>query len=138
MIEINEEYNEIAQELLELPEFEEISPFVRFVVLASDNKKTSRHRIVFGQCILVSEVYQWCCPYDFMIVIYDQNIEHFNNVQLRTLIRHEMHHMGYDTMGIVPKPYLVPHDVEEFEIIIKECGLHWEELMQDAKGRKSE
>ena len=128
MQEPNNEYNEIAMELLNLPEFEEIKPFANFVVLASDEEKKSRKRIIFGKCTLVSPTYAWCCPYDFIITIYEPNVEDFNEDQLRTLIRHELHHIGYNVTGNEPKPYLVPHDVEEFDIIIKECGLHWEDL----------
>ena len=121
-----DEYNEMAQKLLHLPEFEEIRPFASYIVLASDQEKKSNKRTIFGQCSLVTELYKWCCPYDFIITIYDTNIQGFTQKQLSTLIRHELHHMGYDVTGNEPKPYIVPHDVEEFDVIIKECGLHWE------------
>ena len=119
-------YNKIAQRLLNLPEFEEIKPFASFIILASDKEKVSNKRTIFGQCTLVAELYKWCCPYDFIITIYDPSVQDFKPKQLKTLIRHEMHHMGYDATGNEPKPYIVPHDVEDFDIIIKECGLHWE------------
>lgn len=128
MYAVSDEYNSIAQELLELPEFDDIRPFASFVVLASSEAKKSNRRTVFGQCSLVSDLYKWCCPYDFIILIYEPNIDYFTHNQLKTLIRHELHHIGYDATKNEPEPYLVPHDVEEFNIIIKECGLHWEEL----------
>ena len=127
MLSISDEYTKIASNLLKLPEFEEVKPFASFAMLASDQEKKQNKRTIFGQCILVADNYKWCCPYDFMIIINDPNIEGFSQKQLVTLIRHELHHMGYDATGNEPKPYIVPHDVEDFDIIIKECGLHWEE-----------
>ena len=125
MIERNDKYQKIAEKLLRLREFDEIRPFVSFVVLSSDREKKTANKVVLGECIKVNENYSWCCPYDFMIVIYEPNIETFNDRQLGILIRHEMHHMGYDAEGNEPRPFIVPHDFEEFEIIMRKFGLDW-------------
>jgi hypothetical protein len=52
-------------------------------------------------------------------------VERFDEYQLSTLIRHELHHVGiaYTDNGI--SYFVRPHDVEEFWNIIRECGLDW-------------
>lgn len=126
MIERNEIYQSIADKLLRLKEFDEIRPFASYVVLSSDEgKKKQGGGLILGQCIRVNKIYEWCCPYDFMIVIYDSNVVNLSDRQLRILIRHEMHHMGYDMAGNEPTPFLVPHDYEEFEIIMRKFGIDW-------------
>ena len=82
MLSVSDEYTKIASDLLKLPEFEEVEPFASFAMLASDQEKKQNKRTIFGQCILVADNYKWCCPYDFMIIIYDPNIEGFSQKQL--------------------------------------------------------
>lgn len=123
---ISEEYTEIANEILKSADFEEIRPFCNFVVLSSEEQKARNHKIVFGECKKVSKEYKWICPYDFMIIIYDQNIAGFTDEQISILIEHELRHMGYDLTKNEPKPYIIPHDVEEFDAIIEKWGVHWE------------
>ena len=85
-------------------------------------KVVSKDHIVFGECKKVQEIYKLYCPYDFLIVIYEQNTAGFNDDQMKILIWHELNHIGIDEKG---KAYKKAHDVEEFDDIIKECGLNW-------------
>ena len=50
---------------------------------------------------------------------------------METLIRHELHHVGIEYTDTGPGYYVRPHDIEEFRVIIDECGLDWSE---DATG----
>ena len=101
---------------------------VRIAYLASDQEKTKNGQFVFGECRKVSPMYAWCCPYDFMITIYEPNVVEygFDDEQLRLLMWHELMHCGVieDDSGV--KYHIAPHDVEEFYKIIDEGGLRWE------------
>lgn len=128
-------YRDIARKLIQtLPEFEELKDAApRVAYLESDKEKVKNHRAVLGECCKVDEKYSWCCDYDFFIVVYGPNVENFNDKQIETLIRHELHHIGitYTDNGI---DYFVrPHDVEEFYKIIDDCGLYWSDT--NATGR---
>jgi len=131
-------YGRIARRLIRtLPEFADIKESdVRIAYLSSQKEKISNRKIVFGECCKVEEKYAWTCPYDFFIVIYEPNIVDFDDHQLETLIRHELHHVGIEYTDNGLKYYIVPHDVEEFWEIIRECGLDWSD--RNAKGGESE
>lgn len=98
---------------------------VRIAYLSSQQEKKKKHRIIFGECHKVSPQYSWCCHYDFFIVIYEPNVVDFDDEQIETLIRHELHHVGIEYADTGLKYYVVPHDVEEFWEIIDEHGLNW-------------
>lgn len=123
----SKEYEEIAIKLIsELPEFEEIRESdVLIAFLSSEKEKKKSHKRILGECIKVEDNYKWICPYDFMIVIYEPNIAGFNDRQMETLIRHELHHVGIEYADTGLKYYIVPHDIEEFWEIIADCGLDW-------------
>ena len=109
-----------------LPEFSDIADSdVAIAYLSSGKEKKTAHKRILGECIKVEANYKWICPYDFMIVIYEPNITGFNDYQVETLIRHELHHIGIDYTDTGLKYYIVPHDVEEFWHIINDCGLDW-------------
>lgn len=124
------EYGDIGRRLIRtLPEFEEIREAgPRIAYLRSGKEKVKNRRIVCAECCKVDEKYSWCCPYDFFIVVYGPNVERFDERQMETLIRHELHHIGiaYTDSGL--DFYVRPHDVEEFWEIIRECGLDWAEV----------
>lgn len=122
-----EEYAEIGARLIRtLPEFDDLKDApVSIAYLASEKEKKVNGRIIFGECKKVSKTYEWCCPFDFMIIIYDQNIAGFTDYQLETLIRHELHHVGIRQTDTGYGFYIVPHDIEEFNEIIAECGIDW-------------
>ena len=125
MLNQNTEYAEIGQRLISnLSEFEDIKD-VTVAYLSSEKAKKRNGKIICGECVKVAPNYSWCCPYDFMIIIYDQNIAGFNEYQLETLIRHELHHIGVEQTSRGERYYIVPHDIEEFYEIIKDCGYDW-------------
>lgn len=131
-------YMTIGKRLIRtLPEFVDLyNTDVRIAYLESQKEKTKNGKIVFAECCKVQEKYSWCCPYDFFIIVYEPNIVDFNNDQIETLIRHELHHVGikYTDSGL--KYYIVPHDIEEFWEIVREKGLDWSDI--NAERRESE
>lgn len=118
-------YAEIGQRLIkELSEFEDIKD-VTIAYLSSEQEKKRNGKTVYGQCVKVANKYKWCCPYEFMVIIYDQNIAGFNDKQLEILIRHELHHIGVKQTNKGESYYIVPHDVEDFYEILNEHGYDW-------------
>lgn len=43
----------------------------------------------------------------------------------RTLIEHELMHIGYETTKKGVRKFIEPHDVQEFRAIIDQHGLDW-------------
>ncbi len=92
------------------------------VVRSAKKKVVSKDKIVFGECKKVDELYKVFCPYDFLIIIYEENCAGFNDKQMRILLYHELLHIGIDDKG---KPYKKAHDIEEFDEIFLLHGLNW-------------
>ena len=127
---LNEEYAEIGHRLIEtLPEFDDIKEAeVSIAYLSSDKEKKTAHKKVLGECRKVDTNYTWCCPFDFLIGIYEQNIAGFDDKQIETLIRHELHHIGVEMTNTGYGFYIVPHDIEEFYEILFDCGYDWSDV----------
>lgn len=122
----NEEYERIAQEIILNEELEDAAQ-VSFAVLSSDEVKTKNRMTVYGECHLIPDKYKWYMPFDYQITIYDANCSHMSEEQLRILILHELLHIGIDYTGDEPKKYIVPHDYEEFRMVLERYGLDWSE-----------
>ena len=124
----NQHYTKLAHKLVEtLPGFEDIRE-VQFCCVVSDVEKTKNGKLVYADCTKVNKGrYDWCCPYDFFITIYEPNILDFNDEQIEILMKHELMHIGISNEGIEPSFYIVPHDVEEFWGIIEKHGIDWQQ-----------
>ena len=126
----NRTYGAIARRLIRtFPEFRDLEDSeVRIAYLSSHEEKQKAGKTVFGECFKVDRKYSWCCPYDFFIVIYEPNVMDFDEHQIETLIRHELHHVGIEYADSGIRFYIVPHDVEEFWQIIRDEGLNWSDV----------
>lgn len=122
----NEYYKDLMSDLLATEEFNYIlQAGFSVVVLASDKeKKAGSSKKVLGDCGIVPEKWKPFCPYDFAITIYEPNCCGLSEQQMRTVMRHEMLHVGINEKG---KPFVRPHDIEDFWEIIESEGLHWAE-----------
>ncbi|MCQ2507250.1 MAG: hypothetical protein MJ097_00505 [Dorea sp.] len=128
MREKNNKYRYIGQRLIRSePDLQHIKDYgIKIAYLESDEEKIENHKVIMADCTLVSKKYKWCCPYDFFITVYEPNIRELSEKQIEVLILHELHHVGVDDTKMEPKPYIVPHDVEEFTDIINRYGLYWD------------
>ena len=120
-------YRDIANRLIRtLPEFCDLMDTEpRIAYLSCYEEKAKNRKIVYAECFKVDDKYKWCCEYDFFIVVYEPNIEDFNEYQIETLIRHELHHVGVEYTDKGLNYFIRPHDIEEFWEIIHSCGLNW-------------
>ena len=98
---------------------------IRIGFLRSFREKRSHGKDVLGECVKVNELYEPFCPYDFLIVIYAENIVQLNDEQMYVLMFHELLHIGMDEKDGELKYRVLPHDIEEFDEIISRYGLHW-------------
>lgn len=121
----SEEYEQLAQEVIE--KHEELHWIrninVRIGYVSSFKDKKTQERYVYGECIKVKEIYQLYAPYDFLIVFYEPNIAHLDEEQKKILMFHELLHVGCRDDGT--EFYVVPHDIEDFSLILERYGLDW-------------
>jgi hypothetical protein len=122
---ISDMYSEWAEQIIKdkIPDILDAGISVGFISSAKQ-KKHGRIKLVLGECKKVDELHKLFCPYDFLIIIYDRNCEGLTDEQMQILIWHELEHIGIDDNG---EFFVKPHDVEEFDNIISEHGLHWQD-----------
>ena len=98
---------------------------VKFVVLKSDAEKKKGSRTVFAECVKIPDKDRWAKPFDFEIVVYEQNCDYFTDEQMDILLEHELRHIGIDFSDDEPTFFIYPHDIEEFAAIMEKYGLNW-------------
>lgn len=122
-------YREMAEEVIK--EYEElqwlVTSSVRIDYVSSTKDKKTKGKLVLGECKLVKDVYKLYIPYDFLIIIYEPNIEGLTQEQIKILLYHELLHVDVtDTEGD-PQYNVAPHDIEDFRAVIDKYGLDWAE-----------
>lgn len=125
---INLYYTDIALALVaNEPSLEHIkNSNVTIIYLESDYAKTSKGKLVFGQCEKVADKYKWGIPADFTITVFEPNVEKFTDDQIRTLLHHELLHVGIDKKADGSESYsIVDHDIEDFKLILDKYGTDW-------------
>lgn len=121
---LSEYYATMSEEIIRRRRPDILACGVSVGFISSTKKKMiGKTKAVLGECKKVSDLYKLFCPYDFLIIIYEPNCEGLREDQIKILLWHELCHVGIDEDG---EGYIVPHDVEEFDRIITEHGLHWE------------
>lgn len=120
----SEQYQIIGAAVMQLrrPDLLDLGIAVGFVS-SNKVKKKGKTKIVRGECKKTPELYRLFCPYDFLVIIYDQNCIGMTEHQMQILLWHELLHIEIDEKG---EPYVRPHDVEDFDEIIAEYGLRWD------------
>lgn len=91
--------------------------------LASNYPKKANGKIVCGSCRKVPDRDKWAIPYDFIITIYEPNVEEWDEDKLKILLHHELLHVGMGNGRVKYKT--VPHDIEDFKEIINQYGMDW-------------
>ena len=125
---INNDYAEIADELIR-DEYSLIhlqESRAKIIYLSSDYAKTSKGKLVFGQCEKVADKYKWGIPADFTITVFEPNVQKFTEDQIRILLHHELLHVGIDEKADGSESYsIVDHDIEDFKLILDKYGTDW-------------
>lgn len=107
---------------------------VRIKYLQSDVAKKSGPKTVFGDCEKIPNKYKWAIPADFAITVYMPNCEHMSDEQLEMLIFHELLHIGVEFKANGNEEYrIIPHDLEDFKVVIEKYGTDWSIKPQEKK-----
>ena len=125
---INNDYAEIADELIrqEYSLCPLLESRAKIIYLSSDYAKTSKGKLVFGQCEKIQDKYKWGIPADYTITVFEPNVEKFTDDQIRTLLHHELLHVGIDKKADGSESYsIVDHDIEDFKLILDKYGTDW-------------
>ena len=127
-LEFSEEYAEIATKLIR--ENKDLSWLadaqVSIGYMSSNRKKRHNGKETFADCRKISERDKKFIPFDFLITVYDPNVEGFTDEQMEILIYHELLHVGVEEKddGSV-RYFIVPHDIEDFSAVIERFGETW-------------
>lgn len=125
---INEKYAEIGIDLIKTEEalVDILNSQATIIYLSSEHKKTSNGKVIHAECEKVSEKYKWGIPCDFTITVFEPNVEGMTDEQLRILIFHELLHVGIVFNSDGTESYnIIPHDLEDFKLIIDRYGTDW-------------
>lgn len=94
--------------------------------LSSNHRKGHDGKKVFAQCEKVPQKYKWGIPCDFTITVFEPNIIGLSDEQIKILLFHELLHVGIEPNADGSETYTcVPHDLEDFKLIIDRFGTDW-------------
>lgn len=124
---VSEHYRELAQQLIENePLLSYIAESdVSVVYLISQKERKSQGRTVYAECEKIPQKYSWAIPYDFSVTVFAPNVERMNDKQVQILLLHELLHVGIERDGNEETYRIIPHDVEDFRVILDRYGLDW-------------
>lgn len=139
---VSPELEKLGQELIE-----KYHPLLKIIDIAyifrDEAPNSSRGELVFGQAISVDSRNWLLHRKDVIIQIAEDLWESLDQKYRELLLDHELYHVGVelDQDGTVvmdensgrPKVYIVHHDIEEFEAIIKRYGTTYDEFRAWAK-----
>lgn len=129
---INKNYEAIANELIENePELAYIKDSrVKITYLESDQcKKSGKDKVVYGECEKVQAKNKWAITCDFTITIFKNNCVGMDAEQMKMLLFHELLHVGIEVGPDEDEIYsIVPHDLEDFKVIIDKYGTEWAKI----------
>lgn len=123
MFEISTELKALADKVI--AKYSRFKPIIdsgcRIAYQYADKEKKSGDRTVYADTTKVSDKLKAIAPYDFLITFYKPSCAMLSEEKMETLMRHELDHVGVED----GKFRIVPHDVEDFEEILKEQGMNW-------------
>lgn len=121
-----EDIQELAEKIInKISELSFINEFdIKVGYVRSYERKTKDGQVIYGDCRKVNKVYGAYLPYDFVITLYEPNIGHLTDNQIKILIWHELRHIDIGERGFT----LRPHDIEDFYSIIDKHGTRWSEF----------
>ena len=132
---INLTYQKIAEKLVnsELELLYIKNSNVQITFLESEHPKKNNLSVVYGECEKVAQKNKWAINADFTITFFKPNVKRFTQKQLEILMFHELLHVGIarnEETG--EETYsIIPHDLEDFKLIIDKYGTDWADEIQD-------
>ena len=117
----NEELEKIAAKVISENDCFSNLNNVRIAYQYADGKKTNAGKTVYADTEKVKDKYKEFMPYDFVITFYEGNTCNLTPEKMEHLMFHELKHVGVDGSRF----YLVPHDIEDFRVVIDQWGIDW-------------
>ncbi|MBR1470673.1 MAG: hypothetical protein IJ600_03410 [Lachnospiraceae bacterium] len=125
---ISEKYAKIGNYLIDnVPELSHLAG-AEIIYLSSTAKKKSHRKRVLGQCEKVAEKNKWAIPCDFTVTLFEPNLMALSDEQIVMVIFHELLHVGAG--DDIEQGHIIPHDLEDFKLMIDKFGPHWSEWGQ--------
>lgn len=125
---LSDEFTQVGQALIDnepcLEHIRESEAVILF--LTSQHKKVNAGKLVYAQCERVPDKYKWGIPCDFTVTVFEGAVEKFTCEQKKILLLHELLHVGIDHNENGEKYSVVPHDLEDFKMIIDRFGVDWD------------
>lgn len=104
---------------------EELRTIVDFDVkigyVLSYEAKKDKGKAIAADCRKVTGTYTAYLPFDFIITFYEPNMYYMTKNQKQILMLHELKHIGIGERGL----RVEPHNIEDFESILRRFGLSW-------------
>ena len=134
---INTNFEAIAQDLINTePELKYIKDSrVKITYLESDStKKNGVDTLVHGECEKIAAKNKWAITADFTITLFVKNNVGMSEAQIRTLLFHELLHIGIEPGPDGDEIYSIRnHDLEDFKVIIDRFGTDWATVNKEHK-----
>lgn len=131
--ELSEKYKVMSEAVIDaIPELQwirEAGIKIAYERSFAEKKKSSKE--VLAECRKVPDEWKLYCPYDFRIIIYESNIVHLTENQVKVLLWHEHLHIGLNEKNGELTYTVDPHDIEDFYSIIDRFGTRWADMGQD-------
>lgn len=118
-----DEVIEIAQELIDEYHPELRDAYIGFLMRM--DRVQRKGMAVLGQASKVSPANRMFMHYHFIIWISGPEYMNMTSIQRRALIDHELCHCEYDGTKETNQASILPHDVEEFDVILRRYGFWW-------------
>lgn len=100
---------------------------IKIAYVESDRRKIVNGRTVYADCRKTPDLYYPFVKHEFIITVYEPNVEDLNDNQVKLLLLHELLHVGIEEHTQEVKYIVNPHDYEEFKYIADRYGLEWSE-----------
>ena len=100
---------------------------INVAFLTSKEAPVTKGKAKMGECIAVKKEYhKRFIPHDYLIIIYEPNVQHMTPEQKKILVEHELMHINaYENEEGETKLGINPHEVEDFQEIIDKYGADW-------------
>jgi hypothetical protein len=115
-----DEVIDIANELIEAYHPGLADAYIGFLMRLDEVKR--KGMVVLGQASKVTPAHRMFMHYHFIIWISAPNYVSLTELQRRALIDHELCHCEYDGTKETNQASILPHDIEEFDVILRRYG----------------
>ncbi len=121
--EVSPEVQQLGEKVIAtMPDLQFISTYnIKIGYLVSYEHKRNGTKIIHADCRKIANVYTAYLPFHFIVTFYLANISYMTENQQKLLMYHELRHIGVGPKGL----RIEPHDIEDFESIVKQYGMNW-------------